>query len=62
MSFHDTPLSEIEQHIAEALGVDEVCIAALEFAAPNAIAELSDNKKIRVTLRIVVAEVDGADR
>jgi hypothetical protein len=62
MNFHDTPLSEIERRIAEALGIDEVRIASLEFAQPDAIAALAVEKKTRATLRIVVSEVDGADR
>ena len=64
MNFHDTPLSEIERHIAEALGIDEGRIASVEFSEPNATAvwsKLSDNTKTRATLRIVVSEFDGAD-
>lgn len=62
MNFHDTPLSEIERRIAEALGIDEVRIASLEFAGPEAAAAAAETKKTRATLRIVVSEVDGADR
>lgn len=57
MNIHNTPIAELERRLAQALGVDEAVIRAIEFGPMSGLRKLNpDTTKIRAELRIVISE------